>query len=190
MARTQSIDRTRLLTIAEEIILEHGASGLTISALADSAGISKGGVQSCFATKELLIRSLLERWFQSEESSFQQELETGATLSERILAHARVTRRDGFSSSKSTRILIALLQEPSCLELVQDWYRKRISGLDKTFTSNPNVLIAFLAIEGAWYLHSLGVHKMGLKMWDRAFDEIEKILNRRQEYFPGHDEFL
>ncbi|VEA73956.1 Bacterial regulatory proteins, tetR family [Serratia rubidaea] len=51
MGRQRSIDRDRVLDAAEEIIATQGASGLTIDSVAKAMGISKGGVQYCFAVR-------------------------------------------------------------------------------------------------------------------------------------------
>lgn len=55
MGRQRSIDRDKVLDIAEEIVATQGAAGLTIDAVAKAMGISKGGVQYCFGSKDALI---------------------------------------------------------------------------------------------------------------------------------------
>lgn len=62
MGRKPTISRDRLLDLAEEIVCSGGGSALTIGALAQAAGISKGGVQYSFATKDDLVRAVIDRW--------------------------------------------------------------------------------------------------------------------------------
>ena len=62
MGRKPTITRNLLLDIAEDIVRSDGAKGLTIEALARSAGVSKGGVQYSFASKDDLVRALIDRW--------------------------------------------------------------------------------------------------------------------------------
>ncbi len=52
MGRKRTIDRDWVLTVAERIVGERGASALTIDAVANAAGITKGGVQSSFGTRK------------------------------------------------------------------------------------------------------------------------------------------
>ncbi|MGQ3294545.1 MAG: TetR/AcrR family transcriptional regulator, partial [Shinella sp.] len=59
--RPRSIDRDKVLDAAESIVVESGAAGLSFEAVARAAGITKGGVQYCFGTKENLIRAMIER---------------------------------------------------------------------------------------------------------------------------------
>lgn len=62
MGRKPTITCEGLIELAEEIVRGEGAAGLTIDALAKRAGISKGGVQYSFSSKDDLIRALIERW--------------------------------------------------------------------------------------------------------------------------------
>lgn len=62
MGRQRSIDRDKVLDAAEEIVATQGAAGLTIDAVAKAMGISKGGVQYCFGSKDALIDAMFDRW--------------------------------------------------------------------------------------------------------------------------------
>ena len=64
MGRRRTIDRDHVLAVAEGIVAQRGAAALTIDAVAKAAGISKGGVQSSFGTKEGLIAAMLQYWLQ------------------------------------------------------------------------------------------------------------------------------
>ena len=49
--------KTRILSAAEAIVLERGVPALTLDAVAESAGLSKGGLIYHFESKEALIRA-------------------------------------------------------------------------------------------------------------------------------------
>ena len=53
--------RDELLDAAEALLCEHGTHGLTLSAVADRAGVSKGGLLYHFPNKEALIKGLVSR---------------------------------------------------------------------------------------------------------------------------------
>ncbi|MDH2427652.1 TetR/AcrR family transcriptional regulator [Sphaerisporangium sp. TRM90804] len=53
--------RDELLNAAEALLAEQGAQCLTLSAAAERAGVSKGGLLYHFSTKEALIRGMIER---------------------------------------------------------------------------------------------------------------------------------
>ena len=50
-----------LLDAAEALLWEQGTQALTLTAVADRAGVSKGGLLYHFPTKEALIRGLVAR---------------------------------------------------------------------------------------------------------------------------------
>lgn len=53
--------RDRLLDAAESVLAEHGSQGLTLAAVAERAGVSKGGLLYHYGSKDALIRALIER---------------------------------------------------------------------------------------------------------------------------------
>ncbi|REE98948.1 TetR/AcrR family transcriptional regulator [Thermomonospora umbrina] len=53
--------REALLDAAESMLFEHGTQALTLSAVAERAGVSKGGLLYHFPTKEALIRAMVTR---------------------------------------------------------------------------------------------------------------------------------
>lgn len=55
--------RERLLDAAERVVVESGATHLTLDAVAKSAGVSKGGLLYHFPSKEALLEGMLTRHF-------------------------------------------------------------------------------------------------------------------------------
>jgi AcrR family transcriptional regulator len=55
--------RERLLDAAERVVVESGATHLTLDAVAKSAGVSKGGLLYHFPNKEALLEGMLARHF-------------------------------------------------------------------------------------------------------------------------------
>jgi AcrR family transcriptional regulator len=53
--------RTRVLDAAESIVLARGVPALTLDSVAKLAGVSKGGLLYHFASKEALLRGLVDR---------------------------------------------------------------------------------------------------------------------------------
>lgn len=60
--RPRRIDRDKVLDAAEALVLRAGAAALSFDAVAREAGITKGGVQYAFGTRDKLIRAMLTRW--------------------------------------------------------------------------------------------------------------------------------
>jgi|GEM_PF-4348330 len=62
MARYKKLSRDDLLDAALDVILDKGPHALSIGNVATAAGVTKGGIQSNFGTRENLIEALFERW--------------------------------------------------------------------------------------------------------------------------------
>ncbi|MFQ6690371.1 TetR/AcrR family transcriptional regulator, partial [Bordetella pertussis] len=71
MGRKRSIDRDKVLDAAETIVVRDGAKGLTIDAVAREMGVTKGGIQYCYGSKDAMIEALFERWDKAYETLFQ-----------------------------------------------------------------------------------------------------------------------
>lgn len=66
----------RLLEAASTIIAEQGVDALTLDAVAQTAGVSKGGLLHHFASKEALIIRLIEYNFATFEADLAQSLDS------------------------------------------------------------------------------------------------------------------
>ncbi len=62
MGRPRSIDRDHVLDMAEKLVAEGGLAALTMDAVAQASGVTKGGVQYCFGNKDGLLKAMIGRW--------------------------------------------------------------------------------------------------------------------------------
>lgn len=70
--------RDRLLDAAERVVVESGATHLTLDAVAKSAGVSKGGLLYHFPSKEALLDGMLARNFEDVDAEVAKRLESRA----------------------------------------------------------------------------------------------------------------
>ncbi|MDQ7990480.1 MAG: TetR/AcrR family transcriptional regulator [Candidatus Dactylopiibacterium sp.] len=178
MGRTKTIDRDAVLDAAGAIIHASGAAALTIDAVARAAGISKGGVQSCFGTKDALIDALFERWSASYEQCFHAVAGPAAGPRTRVRAHAEATRRsDAVSSAKAAGLMAALLQSPEHLGSTRAWYAGRLAGLGAQSAADRRARLAFYATEGAFMLRFFGLLEIDATEWDALFGDVAGLLD-------------
>lgn len=177
MGRRRTIDRDQLLDAAEAVIAREGAAGLTIDAVAKEMGITKGGVQYCFGTKDALIDAIFERWGKAYDSLFEAVAGKQPTPLTRVRAHAEATQRsDELSSSKAAALMAALIQTPEHLEGSNQWYRSRLEGLDLSAPEGRRARLAFLAVEGAFMLRYFRLMDIGQDEWDSMLDDVRALL--------------
>lgn len=181
MGRQQTIDRDKVLDAAESIIASAGVAALTIDAVAKAMGITKGGVQYCFGSKDAMIDALFVRWEQAYQTVFDSiagEHPDPVTI---IRAHMEATRHpDEVSSAKAASLMAGLARTPEHLAGTRDWYRKRIEQLDLRTPAGRQARLAFLATEGAFILRFFGFMPVEPQEWEDMFNDIQTLLPDEQ----------
>src|SRR5690606_869159 len=177
--RPRSIDREKLLDIAETIVAQQGVAGLTMDALARAANITKGGVQYCFGNKEGLIQAMIMRW----SDRFDAEVALAANGESDPLAHVRahikVTREaDVQDESRFAAMLAGLIPNSDQLTETRAWYARQLQGLDFSTEQGRNARLAFIANEGAFLLRSFNFFDLSPQEWRVVFRDIERLLDR------------
>lgn len=173
MGRKAIITRDALLTLAEGVVNEHGPKALTIDALAKAAGISKGGVQYSFSSKDALISALLERWDRQFEELLADIDVVGPT--EFVRSYIAAMRSPhGTFDSKSAGLMVSYMQNQQHRREAADRYRTTFGKMDGP--ENRAARTAYLALEGLFLLRLLGIDEDD--RWQASLDDIAKVLDR------------
>ncbi|MDQ0325957.1 AcrR family transcriptional regulator [Rhodopseudomonas julia] len=172
MGRKPTISRDRLLTIAEDIVNAEGPQALTIDALAKAAGISKGGVQYSFLSKDELVKALVDRWT-AQFDALVVDIESAGPLGFVRSYIAAMRSSQGAIDAKLAGLMIAYMQNPQNRMNTADWYRSILSRMDGSAEARA-ARTAFLAVEGLVTLRIWGVED-GVD-WQSQLDDIEAVL--------------
>ncbi|MDN2566496.1 TetR/AcrR family transcriptional regulator [Aquibium sp. A9E412] len=176
LGRPRTIDRERLLDAAEEIVTQSGAAALTIDAVARAAGVTKGGVQYAFGSKEALIQAMFDRWDQTYEAIFRSMAGPDATPAQAVRAHVEgIYGSDDNAHAKAASLLAALIRTPEHLAATRAWYRQRIAALDLDREEDRRARLAFLAAEGAFMLRFFGLMEIDEAEWRDIFADIRRF---------------
>lgn len=178
MGRSPSIDRDKVLNLAEEILLKGGTGALTIDAVAKSAGISKGGIQSRFGTKDELISAMLERWTQEYEA--QMCTATGPEPQPMSVARAHVEitmNMDASELARAAGLMAALIDAKHHRAECRAWYAELFDGLDARSNEGRRARIALLATEGAFLLRTFGLMAFSNDDWADVQDGLQTLLD-------------
>ncbi|MFE0755544.1 TetR/AcrR family transcriptional regulator [Inquilinus sp. NPDC058860] len=122
--------KTRILIAAEQVVLERGVSALTLDAVAEAAGLSKGGLIYHFASKEALIRAMIAR--------------IGACMQERM---DRLSAADGRPGTRTRAYLGAAFPPPGTPE---DRDATREAALIAALGNDPALLAPYAAQYAGW----------------------------------------
>ena len=180
MTRKKEIDRDRVLDAAEAVILESGGRNFTLDAVAERAGISKGGLVYSFATKDKLVYAALER----EVARFQEAVgrrlvgrPTGPV--ELVLAHIEeALEEDDASTQMAAFLMTALVHAPDMLEPVRRYYRALLDPLRSESGRVREARHALLAVEGIFLLRGLGFVEV-------SADELKSVLLHARDIVSG-----
>jgi AcrR family transcriptional regulator len=158
VTRKKEIDKDRVLDAAEAVILESGGRNFTLDAVAERAGISKGGLVYSFATKDALIHAALEREVARFQEAVRRRLGSGpAGPVELVLAYIEeALDEDDATTQKAAFLVTALVHAPDMLEPVRRHYRALLDPLRSEYGELAEVRHALLAVEGIFLLRGLG----------------------------------
>ena len=175
MGRKPTITREGLLEIAERIVRSEGAAGLTIDALAKAAGISKGGVQYSFSSKDDLIRALIDRWTHQFD-----DLLGGiddVPPADLVREYTEVMRSSQAAmNAKMAGLMIAYIQNPQNIMETREWYRSMFERLGGATDDARAARVAMLAVEGLFLLRIAGIDENG--EWSSFLDDVESVFER------------
>lgn len=175
MGRRPTITRERLLDIAEGIVRGEGAAGLTVEALARAAGISKGGVQYSFPSKDDLVRALIERW----THQFDRLLGDMDDIppDELVRRYIKVMRTSQAAiNARMAGLMIAYIQNPQNVIETRQWYRSMFERLGGGTRDAQAARVALLAVEGLFLLRIAGIDEDG--EWSVFLDDVESVFDR------------
>lgn len=170
MGRARKIDPDHLLDIAESIVLEGGASALTIENVAKAAGVTNGGVQYSFRTKDTLITAMFDRW-----GARYREAAGSAERPEDIASYtAAMFSSEPVARMKAASLMAALTRAPEYLGPVQDWYEGIAAG------AQGAERLAFLAAEGTFLLRYLGLMRFDAETWEQISSDIRTLMTAQK----------
>ncbi|MDD5370686.1 MAG: TetR/AcrR family transcriptional regulator [Anaerolineaceae bacterium] len=144
-----SATQIAILNAASRVILEKGAEALTLDAVAQAAGISKGGLLYHYPSKKKLIEGMVSRLIGGVDAAIEKELSNSA--GDYLTAYIRVSfetnpERDRISCALSA----AIANNPDLLKPLQARY---LEWQDRAAAAAPSPEIGTLirlALDGLW----------------------------------------
>lgn len=156
MGRTPKAKQV-ILDAARRIVRESGAGKLTFDELAHESGVTRGGITYHFATKEALLRALvesdIEQWCELEE---RYRPEGGDPRSAELIADIRGhTARNEDRRRFVTGMMSAVTLDHSLLDPVREFMERRRAGIEWDECQLRQQLLR-LAAEGLFWSEIFG----------------------------------
>lgn len=148
MVNSKPTSRQRILAAAAAVASEAGASNLSLDAVAQRAGVSKGGLLYNFPTKAKLLQGLVQNHIDEFEISLAAATEAGNGAS-LLGAYLRSCVRECASDdARPSGVLAALAEDPDMLEPVKLHKRRLLDRLAAETSDPARMLQSFLVVEG------------------------------------------
>lgn len=145
----------RLLDAAERLVVARGAAHLTLDAVAQEAGVSKGGLLYHFPTKAALLTGMVRRHIQdlemrasryaADRSPGVAEPSAASSVAGRIqaLIEKSVEKRE-----MGAAMLAAAAGDPSLLNPCRESYRKTVDAMVRCPQPFERIAMLHLAVDG------------------------------------------
>lgn len=148
---TKTDTREKILTAASELVLHDGINQLTLEAVAQAAGLSKGGLLYHFPSKDALIKAMVEYYLNTFESRL-----TSETNESWLVAYLQASfHSDPQETRLASALLAAVALNPELLTPMQDYYR---IWQEKAASNDPVLgTILRLVVDGLWISELLGL---------------------------------
>lgn len=151
--------RDAILDAAQAVVLERGAAHVTLDAVAERAGLSKGGVLYHFQNKDAMLSALVDRMVRHFESMVAEKRKNLGDDPQRTLeAHVEAVFAMGDQMNDAAcAMLPALASNPSLLEPLRVFYRDHFAELGASKVGFPQAAVVSLALDGLWLMDMLQI---------------------------------
>ncbi|PBC06147.1 TetR family transcriptional regulator [Mesorhizobium sp. WSM3860] len=148
MKARRANSRDRILAAAADVAREAGPGSLSLDAVANRAGVSKGGLLYNFPTKAKLMQGLVENYLNEFEQALEARIaETGHEHA--LSAYVRLSADECEEPQPSASwIFSAIAEDPDFLTPIKTFKRQLFERLKAETDDLGSLLICFLAIEG------------------------------------------
>lgn len=176
--------RETILDAAESVAIEGGAARLTLDAVAEKAGVSKGGVLYHFPNKTALLEGMVNRRLAQHEVRREAALEQAPGGPGKELKAALLTQLD--RNANEDRLVAALIaavaNEPDMLSGVgREFHRKRFEALCDGGTCSLFKAVLLLAADGLLFLELLQVSPFDAEERSRLVDELMRLAEQASQ---------
>lgn len=154
---TKIDQKGRILEAASRIVGQAGAAHLTIDAVAEEAGLSKGGVLYHFPNKRSMLEGMLNKVLTDvgqRTAGYRAQLvdEPGAAVRARLLAEQEQSEQE---RAMSLALLAAAAEDPGLLDPAREFIRQSFAEIRDAAADQESAQILLLAVEGLRFLEML-----------------------------------
>jgi AcrR family transcriptional regulator len=148
--------RRSLLDAVARIAGEQGLVGVTVQAVADAAGVTRGGLFHHFPTKQALIEAMISDMLERLDAELDRRMALDAEPHgsfTRAYVEALLVGEEFGVGSPFDALSVAMLPEPSLGQMWTTWIEGRLTRHQET-DSDAMLEVVRFAADGAWLTYS------------------------------------
>lgn len=175
--------RNAILDAAEAVVIESGASHMTLDAVAERTGISKGGLIYNFSSKEALLEAMLTRMedrFSRLREKIRQELRLDHP-NELVVELRSLRAATAIDHGPNAALLAVVANQPKLAKNLREELRDRF----REITSNENFTrssIIFFAALGVHYHDLLNISFLNHQQRKAIFNELLRLAYAEEDF--------
>lgn len=171
-----------ILNAAEALVLEEGAGRMTLEAVAERAGVSKGGLLYNFPSKSELLQAMFARLIERFENDLCQcnsKAQGGSCKGNPLVAYIRAAlAKDERTKRVSAALLAAVANDPAMLIPAKSHYQKRMAKLSEAGLKFEQAAIVCLALDGLLSLELFQMSPFTGKQREQVVDELLRLAEK------------
>ena len=175
--------RAEILKVACRLVRRHGASHLTLDAVAKEAGVSKGGLLYHFPTKESLIQAALDDFLDRFDSETDAEASRNPSLDNRwaqayLIKTFEIDKED---LEMSFGILAAASNQPALLDPMRERYVLWQSRMTAECRDPVEATVARLAADGLFFCELFGFAPLDPELRSKVLAYLMTMVKSRDQ---------
>lgn len=146
--------RDRILDAAEQLVRDHGARNLTLDAVAQAAGVSKGGLLYHFPGKDALLAGMVERHVDELNArclAERAQLPAACASTELKSWILGVLQPHRVREEVGAALLAAAANNPALLDGMRRRYAEHVAELARLGDGFPRAAVILLAVDGLMF---------------------------------------
>lgn len=177
--------RERILQATRELVLDEGASRLTLDAVVARAGLSKGAFLYHFSTKRDLFTTLIAEMIRAFDAA-QADHERRFAGDPDPWLSSQLDAMPGDEMQKmGAALLAAAAEDPTLLDPLREWYRVQYERVRRSPRGTETAALIMLALDGALFADLLGLPTLAPAERRHFFRALQDLASGHLELVPA-----
>lgn len=174
--------RDKIVAAAVDLAKEVGPGHVSLDAVAQRAGVSKGGLLYNFPSKKKLLEAIVSYHLDKFEKALAEKTEVNRGKPDSVIAACvdlYVTECEK-GLPKASGFLAALVENPDLLLPAREFSRKLIDKIRSNASDQSAALVAFMALEGLRCLPLLDIDVLTAEERKLVIEKLHDIVSRNE----------